>query len=76
MIYEKCTGMAGNNVYAPIGARLSTERSFLGDLPMNKDMYHHYNMIRGEDRMNPPQMFYNFDKHPTLVRAIVSSNPG
>ena len=64
--------MAGNNVYAPIGARLSTERSFLGDLLMNKDMYHHYNMIRGEARKEyTPKVFYNFDKHPTLVRASI-----
>ena len=53
-------------MYAPIGARLSTERSFLGDLPMNKDMYHHYNMIRGEDRMNPPQIVLQLGQTPNV----------
>ena len=51
-------------MYAPIGARLSG-RSFLGEL-LNKDMYHHYNMIRGEDRMNPPQIVLQLGQTPNV----------
>ena len=52
-------------MYEPIGARLSTECSFLGEL-LNKDMYHHYNMIRGEDRMNPPQIVLQLGQTPNV----------
>ena len=71
MTYEKRIRMTGNNVYEPIGARLSTERSFLGGLLMNKDSI--TNMIRGEDRMNPPQIVLQLGQ---ASGELVSSNPG